>query len=51
MGFKKLAKISIAVLAFISGAQSADVCRAVALSGGGSIGSYEAGVIWGLNHN
>lgn len=26
------------------------VCRALAMSGGGNSGSYEAGVIWGLNH-
>ena len=31
--------------------QGAEVCRALALSGGGSVGSYEAGVIYGLNHH
>ncbi len=30
--------------------QTQAVCRALALSGGGNIGSYEAGVIYGLNH-
>jgi hypothetical protein len=29
---------------------SKDVCRALALSGGGNKGSYEAGVIFGLTH-
>lgn len=28
-----------------------DHCYALALSGGGSIGSYEAGVLWGLVNN
>lgn len=31
--------------------QSEDHCYALALSGGGSIGSYEAGVLWGLVNN
>ena len=31
--------------------KSKDVCYALALSGGGSKGSYEAGVLWGLYYN
>lgn len=44
-------KLSLAFLGFASVAQTADVCRAFSLSGGGSIGSYEAGVVYGLNNN
>lgn len=46
-------KISVAVLIFLgclsSTAQA--VCRAAAFSGGGAKGAYEAGVVYGFNHN
>ena len=31
-------------------AQAATSCKALALSGGGSLGAYEAGIIYGLMH-
>ena len=35
-----------------SAAATADgTCKVLAMSGGGSKGSYEAGVLWGLIHN
>ena len=43
-------QLSLAVLFLAQIANTADVCRALALSGGGSIGSYEAGAIYGLNN-
>ena len=43
-------QLSLAVLFFAQIANTADVCRAIALSGGGSIGSYEAAAIYGLNN-
>ena len=49
MGIKL--EFSLAVLFLAQLAKTADLCHALALSGGGSIGSYEAGAIWGLNHN
>jgi predicted acylesterase/phospholipase RssA len=36
--------------AFFSSSVSAAPCRALALSGGGSHGSFEAGVMWGMYH-
>ena len=39
--------LAIAALA-IDGATAADVCRALALSGGGANGAWEAGIFWGL---
>jgi predicted acylesterase/phospholipase RssA len=48
MGIKL--QLSLAVLFFAQIANTADVCRAIALSGGGSIGSYEAAAIYGLNN-
>lgn len=38
----------LTVLSAAMGSVSAEYCRALALSGGGSNGSWEAGVIWGL---
>ena len=29
---------------------SADICRALVLSGGGNNGAWEVGVLWGLTH-
>ena len=40
----------VSLLALTVNGASADACRALALSGGGSNGSWEAGIIWGLLH-
>ena len=39
------------VLSALLGATEAKQCRALAMSGGGSKGSYEAGVLWGMYFN
>lgn len=39
------------IAASISLCQAADKCNALVLSGGGSNGAWEAGVLWGLLHN
>lgn len=40
----------IALACLLTLAKTDEYCRALALAGGGNRGSYEAGVIWGLNH-
>ncbi len=42
-----------AVALFVAGlaAVEAKTCRALAMSGGGSKGSYEAGALWGMYFN
>ena len=32
----------------MSAAEDTKVCRALAMSGGGTLGSYEAGALWGM---
>jgi predicted acylesterase/phospholipase RssA len=41
---------SFIVAASLAIVQAKDHCNAVALSGGGSNGAWEVGVIWGLTH-
>jgi predicted acylesterase/phospholipase RssA len=40
----------IIVCAALGVASAADVCRALAMSGGGSKGAFEAGALYGLYH-
>ncbi len=40
----------VIVFAALGVASAADVCRALAMSGGGSKGAFEAGVPYGLYH-
>ena len=41
---------SVAALLAIASVEAADTCRALALSGGGSNGAWETGVLWGFVH-
>ena len=45
--YKATKAVALAAATF-SGAQAAEKCTALAMSGGGSKGSYEAGALWGL---
>lgn len=47
---KKLASISILSLLFSSSIAKQQKCHALALSGGGNKGAYEAGVVYNLAH-
>jgi predicted acylesterase/phospholipase RssA len=48
--FAKTILLAVATSQIVTEAAGADHCRALALSGGGSNGAWEAGVIWGLMH-
>jgi len=49
---KKACLFAITILSAIPKVvQSADVCRALALSGGGNKGAWEAGIIHSLMHS
>jgi predicted acylesterase/phospholipase RssA len=49
---KKASALAVLIGSLFSSTQveAKDVCRALALSGGGSKGAYEAGVVYGLVH-
>lgn len=49
MRFVSLSSFAILAGYLFTNAEAA--CRAAAFSGGGSRGSWEAGVVYGLNHN
>ncbi len=49
MGIQSITKVSLLVLALSMLTNGKDFCRALAMSGGGSIGAYEAGAIHSLN--
>jgi len=41
----------VAAVLFVTAVQGHDeYCRALALSGGGNKGAWEAGIVWGLTH-
>ena len=44
-------KAAALAIATLSGAHAAEKCTALAMSGGGSKGSYEAGALWGLYYS
>ena len=46
-------KVAIFALAGLENAaeRNADVCRALVLSGGGTNGAWDAGILWGLVNN
>jgi predicted patatin/cPLA2 family phospholipase len=51
MGFYNKLALSCLAVSQVAGAENAKSCKAIAYSGGGSKGAYEAGALWGMYHS